>query len=751
MDLTNTPSRGKSAVSAPARPLPELLSPAGSPEALEAAFSAGADAVYLGGSSFNARMNAHNFNREELAAAATYAHRVGGRVYLTLNTLLYDRELKDAVNAAYEAALCGVDGLIIADMGAASLIHHALPSLPLHASTQFSGHNSYAGQMLSPHGFSRFVMAREASLEDLRAAVAHSGLEVEVFIHGALCVSHSGQCLFSSLVGGRSGNRGLCAQPCRLPYRCASCQGMTTPKSKSKGEAYPLSLKDLSLARHVPALIDAGVASLKIEGRMKSPAYVGGVTSIWRRLLDEGRGAREEEMTALSELFSREGFTDGYFKQSISYRMLGVRSESDKARTTEAEKGASAIRSTPRLPLDMDVSLRAGEPLSLTVSAPLFRQGEIDNQTVTATVTGDCPEAARSAPLDRESLKKQLSRTGGTAYVVRHMKITLDEGLMVPVYKLNTLRREALEALDSVRMAAMPTPAAPYEPIIALPSLGATSHRQPRAITHTARFMSPEQIPPAAEEFFDLIYLPLDQWTPPVEGQAPRGIILPPVIFDREADGVCRRLSAALDMGARHILVGNGGHLPLVERLLSTRGIPRHEVLLHGDFRFNVCNTAAATQLLSLGVEELLLSPELTLPRLRDICAAEPMAAGAVVYGRIPLMLLEKCAIRALYPSRKDAPDGKAGDACAVCAKGKAAMVDRKGIVFPVLREYPHRNVVYNSLPLSMTDKWEDMDKAHVTNRHFIFSTESPAEVTAVVAAAKNGTRVSGEVRRIMR
>ena len=305
--------------------LPELLAPAGSPEALEAAILAGADAVYLGGSRFNARMNAHNFDTAALREAVTHAHRMGSRVYLTLNTLVWDRELPDALEAAYEAASAGVDALIIADMGAAALIRASLPDLPLHASTQLSGHNAAVGQVLADFGFSRFVIARETSLTDLAAAVANNPLEVEVFIHGALCVSHSGQCLFSSVVGGRSGNRGECAQPCRLPYACEGCKdkspkGQSRPAPKGKypnrrddrrspdpdSESYPLSLKDLSLAGHVPSLIEAGVSSFKIEGRMKSPGYVSGVTAIWRRLLDENRAATPEEMAALGDLFSRD-------------------------------------------------------------------------------------------------------------------------------------------------------------------------------------------------------------------------------------------------------------------------------------------------------------------------------------------------------------------------------------------------------------------------------------------------------------
>lgn len=721
---------------------PELLAPAGSPDALAAAVGAGADAVYLGGSLFNARMNAHNFDKPELEAAVSFAHKAGARVYLTLNTLIYDRELDDAVSAAYEAAACGVDGLIIADLGAAARIHCALPALPLHASTQMSGHRADVGHVLSPLGFSRFVIAREASRADLEAAVKNSGMEVEVFIHGALCVSHSGQCLLSSLVGGRSGNRGLCAQPCRLPYKCAD--------RSARRDEYPLSLKDLSLARHVPALLDAGVASLKIEGRMKSPAYVGGVVSIWRRLLDERRGADDGEMEALAELFSREGFTDGYFTGRISHRMLGVRSDADKARTAVTEK-ASPQKAAAALPTSMRVSLKDGEPMTLTVTAPLFRQDSPRDMTV--TVTGDVPMAATNpaAALTEETLCKQLCKTGGTPYRIERVEIDADAGLILPVSRLNALRREAVEALDAARMAAMPTPADPYDPA-AKPVRNHSDARSAAAMT--AQVYRPSQITAELERAIDIVYIPLIHWDLSPSGKA-HGVVLPPVIFDRETGGVRERLADVLRRGARDVLIGNVGHLPLVREVVDSLAaeLDTAAIRLHGDLRLNVTNAESADVLLSMGFCDLILSPELTLPRLRDISDAHVGRASAVIYGRIPMMLLEKCAIRALYdtPADKAAPCGKAGVSCAKCARDAAVMVDRRGVLFPILRELDHRNVVYNSLPISMTDREEELVGAHITRRHFIFTTETPEEVDAVLRAAKAHRPVGGEVRRIVR
>ena len=729
---------------------PELLAPAGSPEALSAAIGAGADAVYLGGTHLNARMNAHNFDRAALAEGVDLAHKAGGRVYLTLNTMVYDRELAEALDAAYEAAECGVDGLIVADVGAALAIHKALPTLPLHASTQASAHNAYGGQALAKRGFCRYVLAREASLEDMKAAVKHSGIEVEVFVHGALCVSHSGQCLFSSIVGGRSGNRGLCAQPCRLPYTAKGQKG------KPQNE-YPLSLKDLSLARHVPALIDAGVASLKIEGRMKSPEYVGGVVSVWRKLLDEKRNATDGEMAYLAELFSRDGFTDGYFCQCISPDMLGMRSEEAKTVTAKAEKQVRTDKPNGFLPLDMSVTAKTDEPLTLTASAPLFRQGYESNQTVSITVTGDIPDTALNRPINRETLEKQLSRLGGSDYILRKLTVSLYDGLMIPVSKLNALRRAAVEALDEARKAAMAAAVSQRnatDKSADAPScdVAAANHA---AVTNTARFRRPEQIPAEAEDFFDLIYLPMDTWKPVQKGQAQRGVILPPVAFDQELDEVKQRLTLLLNQGALHFLLSNEGHLPLMQEILvENPHIAPENVVFHGDFRLNVGNRLSAAHLLSHGYRDLLLSPELTQPRLRDLCGLSPSAAGAVVYGRMPLMLLEKCLITALYPAGKikshlPLPYGKCGEACAVCHADKAAMVDRRGMTFPVLREYPHRNLVINSLPLSMTDKGNVLDHLGVMQRHYIFTIETADEVRMVIKAAKDGKALDGEVRRL--
>ncbi len=297
---------------------PELLCPVGGADTLQAAILGGADAVYFGGTDFNARMNAKNFTRDEIYRAVSKCHEKGVRVYVTLNTLLTDRLLPQALEFVGFLYSAGCDGLILADIGFSSLLKDAFPGLELHGSTQMSGHSVGAAEFLKDRGFSRMVLARELDRNGIATLCKESPIETELFVHGAICASASGQCLMSSMIGDRSGNRGECAQPCRLPYN---------------GGKYPISFRDLCLAKHVPTLLEMGVSSLKIEGRMKSPEYVYTVARTWRTLLDEERSATDQEMARLSGVFSRSGFTDGYFVKKLDPAMLGTRTERDKAQT----------------------------------------------------------------------------------------------------------------------------------------------------------------------------------------------------------------------------------------------------------------------------------------------------------------------------------------------------------------------------------------------------------------------------------
>lgn len=673
-----------------AKKLPELLSPAGSPAALRAAIAAGADAVYFGGGAFNARARAQNFTDEDIAEAVALCHAHGVKAYMTFNTLITDRELPRFLEAADAARRAGVDALIVADAGAAEALRLAMPQLPLHASTQCSAHNLAAVKALTDRGFCRVVPARELPREEIARLVRESGSEIEVFVHGALCVSHSGQCLFSSLVGGRSGNRGECAQPCRLP--------------DAKG-GYPLSLKDLCLAREIPFFIESGVHSLKIEGRLKSPAYVYEVTAIYRRLLDERRGANDREIAALAAIFSRSGFTDAYFQGKPGRHMMGVRTEVDKQR---AQTLAPTAPEPPKATLDISFEMVKEKPIRLTVS----------NKSRTVSVTGEPPLAALNAPMDADAIQKNLLRLGGTPYAPGKVEITLDEGLMVPVSRLNALRREALAALTAV-------PSGDPDPAT-FPRLPHPSGR--RCSTPTARFEMPTQITKAAMDYFSIRYLPLQAFAKGLATEGANGVTVPPVIFDAEAEKVGEMLKKVAARGVKHALVGNIGHLSLA---LEAGLIP------HGDFRLNICNEVALAKALEQGFVDALLSPELSLPQIRDIGGS----CDAIVYGRIPLMLLEKCA-------------GREVGSCELCAKGKNTLTDRRGEKFPIFRlENPtgnsHRSMLVNSRPTAMSDRRKELLGAGIMAGHYIFTVESPAEVDQIIAAYQKGLPLGDKVRRI--
>ncbi|MBE6662091.1 MAG: U32 family peptidase [Ruminococcaceae bacterium] len=658
----------------------ELLCPAGSPKALEAAIEGGADAVYFGGVGFNARRNAPNFTEEEMRASIALAHTHGVRVYITQNTLIFDREKKDYLSAAESALRAGADALIVADIGGAMEIKRHFPDAVLHASTQMSGHSVEAAKALAALGFSRMVCAREMSLGDLATFCEKSPIEAEVFVHGALCVCHSGQCLFSSVVGGRSGNRGECAQPCRLPY----------------GNSYPLSLKDLALAAHIPTIKELGIASLKIEGRMKSPEYVRDVAAIYRRLLDENRAASGEEMQELAAIFSRGGFTDGYFTKKIGRGMLGVRSEANKE-TSRALEPFRAV--TKKRPVTMTAEILRGKPAHLTLTC-----GEVVGEA-----TGEIPVPALTAPLSREAVTKNLLKLGATPFTASSLTLTLDEGLMLPLSALNALRRDAVASLTEKLTATKPlvkeTPA-PLSPV------------NPKKKTRSAFFRTPEQIPACAKDFFDLIFLPLDRYDGSVEGVA-----LPPVIFDSERDKVKTLLGEAVSRGAHHALIGNIGHLTLATDM---------GLIPHGNIGLNITNSASAAVVESLGFADCILSPELSLPRLRDVDGA----TLALVYGRIPLMTLEKCIGREL-------------GGCKTCESDRLALTDRRGISFPVRKEWERRSVIYNSLPTAMPEKMRELRAAGIVGEYFLFSTESVGECAAVIDAYQKQVPLPFAVRRL--
>lgn len=616
--------------------IPELLVPCGSEEAVRAAVESGADAVYCGGKMLNARMNAKNFSDEALRRAITYCRGAGVKVYVTLNTLVYDRELRGAAEYAKMLYEIGANALIVADAGLCLLLREYLPDLELHASTQLSAHNLAAAEKLAALGFSRLVLAREMNLGDIYYLCKNSPIETEMFVHGALCVSRSGQCLMSSVVGGRSGNRGECAQPCRLPYN----------------GGYPLSLKDLCLAGHITELLSCGVTSLKIEGRMKSPSYISGVTAIYRRLLDERRNASGAEINRLKSIFSRSGFTDGYFTGRIGNDMLGIRSERDKAATASV--------------------LQAGRPFRAgDMAKPYGDSGGCVSLKSRPANTASCSLTYRSAHYIPYSVPVHPER--GTA----HSFAALSHG--------NLSGSVNIDETSVIRNLSAPFP------------------KQEKR--RTARFLFAGQIPESAVEYFDVIALPPDEFVRCAGRKScpANAVVFPAAIHDSELEAVRKLLGRAYSLGAKYAYVGNLGHVRLAREI---------GFVLYGDFRLNIVNSASPMLYGRFGdFKEFILSPELILPQARDIRAVKSM----IVYGRLPLMLLEK--------------------SC-----GADRLTDRRGAVFPVYREMSTdgirtREVVCNSCPVWMADRQKELGDAGIKSYHFIFSDETQMDVISVIKA----------------
>lgn len=662
--------------------LPELLAPAGDFRALIAAVEAGCDAVYIGGRRFGARAYAKNFDLDELALAVRYCHLNGVKLYVTVNTLIYDKEMAELVEYAKEFYRLGVDALIITDLGAVSVIKRALPDFELHASTQMSVHNSLGAKEAAELGISRVVLARELSLKNIISATEASPIETEVFVHGALCVSHSGQCLFSSLVGGRSGNRGECAQPCRLPYN----------------EKYPLSLSDLSLASHIPELISSGAASLKIEGRMKSAEYVYTVVSIYRRLLDEKRRATDSEERELRAAFSRGGFTDGYFSGNLQKNMTGIRSENDKNETR-------ALAEREFLPKRHRVYARVSLKLGAAAEMTLF------DEKKSVKVTGEEPNPALNAPLSASSVKGRLCKMGNTFLSLEpdDIELIMDDGINLSPAELNALRRNAADAFESTERPL---------PNVELPMRKEKNTKK----LSTALFLNATALSEAIDkspkltERFDCTFLPLfEDFKSEVNG-----IYIPPVITDSELPEIENRLSEARDAGISYALIGNIGHIPLVKEYGFT---------LIGDYRLNVTNSYSGAVYSSLGIRDIILSPELTLPQARDI------GEGIFVYGRIPLMLTERCFIKENF-------------GCDSCSS--ALLTDRKGISFPIIREYKHRNLILNSAITYVGDKKSELSKYKINKIHFLFTKENSRAILSAIEKFELGLPLGEHtVRRI--
>jgi len=675
---------------------PEVLAPAGSPEQLIAAVRSGADAVYLGAGSMNARQSAQNFTDDQLMEAAAYCREYGVKLYVVMNTLLFDDELEQAGRLFELVCSMPADGVIVQDIGLAALMRKAAPGMPLHASTQMTVHSPAALNTLHEMGFTRAVLARELSGEELAVMAETSPVELETFVHGALCMCVSGQCYLSAMLGGRSGNRGRCAQPCRLNFR-------------SGEREYVLSLKDMSHVEHIPQLARMGIRSLKIEGRMKRPEYCAAAVAVCSTAA-KGEEIPNRLADSLSAIFSRSGFTDGYFTGRLGKLMFGHRTKDD---VTAADGSVMASlhelykKERSRVPLDMELTAQADAPVTLTAS---------DRDGHTVTVRGEVPLAAEGTGITPEQLVPRLSKTGGTPFLAGDITCNIGDGLFLPASAVNALRREAVEQLCAQRRAAHAVNCERWNRPAVIP------HRAHDMEVH-AVFSRPGQLPDRLPPYVRRVYVPLEKVQEMHERASALGaevcVEAPRGLFGNE-ERIRALLTDAAALGVKRCMIHNIG---LIEPVLSAGMKPV------GGFGLNITNSAAIDAFERLGLTECELSFELTLNRISAL--GGKMSRGVIVYGYLPLMLTRNC------PSAL-------GGGCTGTPEG-CSITDRRGVSFPTACRMGCTEI-YNSVPLDMTGREREISGAE--HHIFRFTVEDVGAVSRALNAYRRGGAAQGELTR---
>ena len=669
----------------------ELLAPAGSMEALRAAVQNGANAVYLGCGTFNARQSAKNFTPQTLTEAVKYCHVRGVAVHLTLNTLVSDREMNELCELIRHAANSGVDAFIVQDLGVVQLCRQIAPHVPVHGSTQMTIHSLSGVQLCAAMGMTRVVLSRELSREEIRHICANSPIEIEVFGHGALCMCYSGQCYMSAMIGGRSGNRGRCAQPCRQSY------GYTHWENK-----YPLSLKDNCLVHYVKDLEAMGVASIKLEGRMKRAEYVATVTAVYRKAIDEGTVTPAMEQ-ALMMAFNRQGFTDGYYTKHVDRDMFGIRlDQKEDPKFLQAARQSYETVDTPLV----DIAFRgvvstAGSSLTVT-----------DPDGNSCQVIGPMPEIARNLPLTGAMLAERLAKTGGTPYFCAGVTCHVDPGLTMSASTVNAMRRDVLNQLTALR-------ARRDSHVLNKPQRIARASGSREHPGVTVQVTSREQVTEQVLRLKpDVLYVPLHvlmedgAWTQALMQRVRVCPVLPRIVRDHELPAIKDNLRLLRQLGVREALVGNIGLLiPVRECGMRCRG----------DFGLNLYNSGAMNAAAELELRSATVSFEMTLPQIRDV--SKPLPTEMLAYGRMPLMLTENCLIR-----------GKTGEC--TCHLGNAKLMDKTGAEFPIIKDGKScRSILLNGKKLNWLDRQEDLSKLGLWAFRLYFTTENPKEVDQVIAA----------------
>lgn len=656
----------------------EILAPAGSLESLQAAVRCGANAVYLGGKAFNARRNASNFSDGELKEAVDYCHKRNVKVYLTLNTLVSDSEIQTAYDTIKSACDAGVDAFIVQDIGLAALVRRVCSSVALHASTQMSVQSIEGIRILEKLGFSRAVLPRELSEKEIAVISAQTDMELEYFVHGALCMCVSGQCLMSSVLGGRSGNRGLCAQPCRLPFGVNGKGGNN------------LSLKDLSLVDELHRLEKAGICSFKIEGRMKRPEYVAAAVTACKNSLNNAPDGQLNR--SLQAVFSRSGFTKGYFEGKLGKEMFGIRRKEDVEEASGVLNDLQKLyeKENPLIPVDFSLTFAPETPLLLTACAL--------NKTV--CVEGKTPQPALNRAVTREELCERLSKCGGTQFYANNVETEFSEGLFVSAGELNALRRNALSALEDAV-------AESEKNNVSLYNINIASHKPSKRTLH-ARFFDANEIPDNLEGISRVI-VPLETDGETVERLCKNGVEvaaeIPSAVFSN-SEKYLENLNRLKAHGVSVAWVCTLDGISIAEKA----GMP-----FAGGFGMNIFNSISLEEMQTLGAKDCLLSCEVNLSQASHMGGKIPR--GIISYGRIPLMLTRNCPVKNKLT-------------CAECSKN-SVLVDRMGVEFPV-RCKNGCSYILNSRPLWLADKQSDIRNCDFALLYF--TTETKAEAADVIS-----------------
>lgn len=647
----------------------EILAPAGSLESLKAAVNCGADAVYIGGKQFSARQNAANFDNAELKQAADLCHLHNIKIYLTVNTIIFDNQVNEFAEFIKNAANAGIDAFIVQDFGAAEIIRNIVPDANIHGSTQMTIHSVKGAQLLKELGFKRVVISRELTEKQIQE-ICSTGIETEVFVHGALCMCMSGQCYLSSLIGQRSANRGFCAQPCRLPYSVYK-----NPQFNG------LSLKDLSLVNHLQKLSDIGVFSLKIEGRMKRPEYVAAAVCACRQSLN----GQTPDMALLRSIFSRSGFTDGYFTGKFS-NMFGSREKEDviaaKDILPDIRKKYSHEKKSGKL--DFYAEIKKDSPVKLTVS----------DGCDSVTVTGEIPETAINKPIDFTYLERQLSKLGGTIYQFGNLNADIDDGLSLSAKTINALRRNAVELLDQ-KTIKRNTPEYICVSLDIYPENKIESLKEIRV-----RISNQNQLDAVSEA--DRIIIPTNVFLNNRYENISKIIIEPPRFIYNEAEifGVLKKCK---NLGAEHLMCSNPAYIKIGKEL---------GFKLHGDFGLNTANSYSLNFLKKMNFEDTVLSFEMKLKQISLL--RKSIATGIIAYGYLPVMLTKNCPIK-----------NEVG-----CEKCKKIIFDRTGRANKIVCHGNYTEIL-NAQALYLADRLEDLKNISFITLYF--TDEGPDEIKKII------------------